>query len=201
MSDDSLRNVLQYIYNRIGPGCRVLDLGCGDGKLIKRLKEKKGCLVYGVEIDARQILKAVENGVNVIQSDVDRGLHAFDDKSFDFVVLSQTIQAMKNTQTILKDMMRVADNAFVSFPNFGYWRNRAQLGFGGHMPNSESMPYDWYDTPNIHWCTLVDFDRLCAKSGIAVRERTVLTNGKVVSFLPNLLGSLALYWIGDKQVA
>ena len=142
------------------------------------------------------MIAAISRGVNVIQADLEEGLVAFGDQSFDVIVLSQTIQAMQNTEKILRCLMRVAKQAIVSFPNFGYWRNRFQIAIGGHMPVSERMPYHWYDTPNIHWCTLKDFDLLCAKNKIRVLERAVMTGNKQIKHLPNLLGSLAFYRVG-----
>lgn len=191
-----LRDDLRLIYDWIAPGSKVLDLGCGDGQLLAALVEEKGCTGYGVELDTDSVIAAMNKGVNVLQADLEQGLKSgFLDNSFDVVVLSQTIQAMKNTETILQEMKRVARQAIVTFPNFGYWRNRVQIA-QGRMPVSESMPYEWYNTPNIHWCTLADFDALCQKNDLAVLERTVMTAGKRISFLPNLLGSLAFYRVG-----
>ncbi|MDO5686471.1 MAG: methionine biosynthesis protein MetW [Neisseria sp.] len=196
MTDRVLREDLQLIYRWIKPESKVLDLGCGDGALLASLVADKQCRGYGVEIDTSGVIAAMSRGINVIQADLEHGLQIFGDDSFDVIVLSQTIQAMKNTETILRDMMRIAREAIVTFPNFGYWRNRLQIALGGHMPVSESMPYQWYDTPNIHWCTLQDFDRLCAQNGIAILERTVMSNGRRIDHLPNLLGSLAVYRVG-----
>lgn len=192
----NLRDDLQLIYDWIPEKSRVLDLGCGDGALLAALVENKQCSGYGVEIDTEGVLASMARGINVIQADLEQGLQDFDADSFDILVLSQTIQAMQNTENILRDLTRVAKQAIVSFPNFGYWRNRVQIGLGGHMPVSERMPYQWYNTPNIHWCTLRDFDRLCAKNQIRVIERTVMTGGRRINVLPNLLGSLAFYRVG-----
>lgn len=192
----TLRNDLQLIYDWIPANARVLDLGCGDGALLSALMQHKNCTGYGVEIDVDSVQAAIERGVNVIQADLEQGLNAFSDNSFDVIVLSQTIQAMQNTETILRDLTRIAKEAIVSFPNFGYWRNRLQIALGGHMPVSERMPYQWYNTPNIHWCTLQDFDQLCAQNRIQIRERTVMTGDKRIDFMPNLLGSLAFYRVG-----
>ncbi|KPN71040.1 methionine biosynthesis protein MetW [Neisseria sp. 83E34] len=192
----NLRDDLQLIYDWIPENSRVLDLGCGKGELLSALVQNKHCSGYGVEIDTEGVLASMERGINVIQADLEQGLQDFDSNSFDILVLSQTIQAMQNTENILRDLTRVAKQAIVSFPNFGYWRNRVQLGLTGHMPVSERMPYQWYNTPNIHFCTIVDFELLCVKNGIHILERAVMTKGKRVNTLPNLLGSLAFYRVG-----
>ncbi|EGZ45507.1 MULTISPECIES: methionine biosynthesis protein MetW [Neisseria] len=192
----NLRDDLQLIYDWIPENSRVLDLGCGKGELLSALVRNKHCSGYGVEIDTEGVLASMERGINVIQADLEQGLQDFDSNSFDILVLSQTIQAMQNTENILRDLTRVAKQAIVSFPNFGYWRNRVQLGLTGHMPVSERMPYQWYNTPNIHFCTIVDFELLCVKNGIHILERAVMTKGKRVNTLPNLLGSLAFYRVG-----
>ena len=160
------------------------------------LVTEKQCSGYGVEIDTQGVLAAMARGVNVIQADLEQGLLDFDDNSFDILILSQTIQSMQNTETILRDLTRVAKQAIVSFPNFGYWKNRIQIGLMGHMPVSERMPYQWYNTPNIHLCTLQDFELLCARNHIRILERAVMTGQKRVNTLPNLLGSLAFYRVG-----
>lgn len=196
MTRPPLRHDLQLIYDWIAPDAHVLDLGCGDGELMSALMRQKNCTGYGVEIATEGVQAAIERGVNVIQADLEKGLNAFGDQSFDVIVLSQTIQAMQNTETILRDLTRIAKEAVVSFPNFGYWRNRLQITLGGHMPVSERMPYQWYNTPNIHWCTLTDFERLCAQNGIRVLERAVMTGSRRVGLMPNLLGSLAFYRVG-----
>ncbi|MBI4203613.1 MAG: methionine biosynthesis protein MetW [Betaproteobacteria bacterium] len=180
----------------VRPGSRVLDLGCGDGTLLKYLKSKRNVSGYGVEIDDENILACVKNGVNVIQSDLERGLSEFEDRSFDYVILSQTLQAMKNSERIIKDMLRVGREGIVTFPNFGYWKNRLHIA-AGYMPVSDNLPYQWFDTPNVHLCTIADFERFCRERRIRVVERKVLTNGKAVGLLPNLLGALAIYHFGN----
>ena len=193
---NTLRDDLRLIYDWIPQGSRVLDLGCGRGELLSALVRDKQCSGCGVEIDTEGVLASIAAGISVIQADLEQGLQDFDSDSFDIIVLSQTIQSMQNTETILRDLTRVAREAVVSFPNFGYWRNRLQIALGGRMPVSERMPYQWYNTPNIHWCTLHDFDALCAKNNIRVLERAVMTAGKRIETLPNLMGSLAFYRVG-----
>lgn len=180
----------------VRPGSRVLDLGCGDGTLLKYLNSRRGVSGYGVEISDEKVLACVKNGVNVIQGDLERGLAEFEDRSFDYVILSQTIQAVKNSERIIKDMLRVGREGIVTFPNFGYWKNRLHV-VTGHMPVSENLPYQWFDTPNVHLCTIADFERFCEERRIRIVERKVLTNGAAVTFLPNLRGALAIYHFGN----
>ena len=184
----------QVIASWVQPGERVLDLGCGDGALLKLLIEARGARGYGIEIDDTNVLAAVKNGMNVIQSDLEAGLSGFEDASFDHVVLSQTLQAMRHTEAIVYEMLRVGREAVVSFPNFGYWKHRMDI-LQGHMPVSEGLPYQWYDTPNIHLCTIDDFDAFCAKRNIAVKERRVFDEGRLITEEQNFLGSLAVYRI------
>ena len=188
----SLRADLQLIADWVKDGSRVLDLGCGDATLLAWLFQNKRVNGYGVEIDPQNVVSAISAGVNVIQGDLEQGLSEFDDNAFDYVILSQTIQAMHHTENILNEMLRVGRKAIVTFPNFGYWRNRWQI-MHGRMPVSDDMPYQWYNTPNIHWCMLGDFEQLCRQNQVVVEERTVMTDGSRVNFMPNLLGSLAFY--------
>ncbi len=176
----------------VKPGARVLDLGCGDGSLLRFLTEERGISGYGVEIDDRNVLACVKNGANVIQRDLEAGLSVFESESFDFVILSQTLQAMKNTETIVREMLRVGSEGIATFPNFGYWRHRLQI-MQGRMPVSPDLPYQWFDTPNVHLCTIDDFEVFCHQHGVRILERVVLDRGKAVTMLPNLLGSLAVF--------
>ena len=173
-------------------GARVLDLGCGDGSLLRYLWQVRQAPGYGVEIDDNRVLACVANDVNVLQVDLESGLSLFADGSFDTVVLSLTLQAMRHQEAILREMLRVGREVIVSFPNFGHWSARVQVMLG-RMPVSETLPYEWYDTPNLHHCTITDFEDLCRKLGVRIRERLVLHQGKAVTLMPNLLGSLAVY--------
>jgi len=176
----------------VGEGARVLDLGCGDGALLSHLIAERGCEGHGIEIDDAGVLASVRNGVNVLQNDLERGLAGFDDAAFDVVILSQTLQAMRRIEAIVADMLRVGREAIVTFPNFGHWSHRLQI-LRGRMPVSQSLPYQWYDTPNIHLCTVADFDAFLSGRGYAVVDREVLSGGRPVTFAPNLTGELAIY--------
>jgi methionine biosynthesis protein MetW len=177
----------------VQPNERVLDLGCGDGSLLKLLIELRGVRGWGIEIDNAGVLKAIGNGINVIQSDLEAGLSGFENGEFDHVVLSRTLQTVRHTQRIIEEMLRVGREAVVSFPNFAYWKNRMAV-MAGRMPVSEDLPYQWFDTPNIRFFTIADFDALCAAMRIVVRERMVLDDkGNTVRDESNFLGSLAVY--------
>jgi methionine biosynthesis protein MetW len=186
------RSDFKVIARWIPQSARVLDLGCGDGSLLQFLTQTRGVHGYGVEISPENIVACVRNGVNVIQNDLETGLAEIETDSFDFVILSQTLQAMRHTEAIVDEMLRVGGQAIVTFPNFGYWRNRLAV-VRGNMPVSENLPYEWYDTPNVHLCTIDDFERFCAKRNVHICERVVLNDGSEVGMLPNLLGQLAVY--------
>jgi methionine biosynthesis protein MetW len=186
----------RYDYELIGSWIpersRVLDLGCGDGVLLAGLTATHGVTGYGIEIDAANVLASVKQGVNVVQADIEAGLANFEDNAFDFVILSQTLQAMRNAESVLNEMLRVGREGIVTFPNFGYWRHRLDI-LRGHMPVSKSLPYSWYDTPNIHLCTVKDFEDLCVKVGAEILDERVLHGGRTVNMLPNLFGSLGVF--------
>ena len=188
----STRADFSTIAGWIQPSARVLDLGCGDGGLLAYLRDSRGVVGYGIEIDDGGVLASIGNGVNVIQSDLESGLAGFDDQSFDSVILSQTLQAMRHTEQIVMEMLRVGREAIVTFPNFGYWSHRLQV-LRGRMPVSGNLPYQWYDTPNIHLCTVADFDAFCNERAFHVLERVVLREARRVNVFPNLFGVLAIY--------
>ncbi|PTD97533.1 methionine biosynthesis protein MetW [Pseudothauera lacus] len=191
----SYRYDYEVIAQWIEPGEKVLDLGCGDGSLLRHLIEVRQVLGYGVENDPEKLLACMENGVDVIQIDMDKGLAGFEDGFFDHVIMSLSLQAMHNTQGILAEMLRVGREAVVSFPNFGYWRHRQSI-LNGHMPVSESLPHQWFDTPNVRFFTIADFEALCERDGIAIRERLAFDDGKLVLEEPNFLASMAVYRLG-----
>ncbi len=182
----------------IAPNAKVLDLGCGDGALLTKLRKTHNVRAYGVEKDDANWLKAMNNDIDVIQMDLESGLSGFEAQSFDVVILSQTLQAVINTEAIVKEMLRVGREVIVTFPNFGYWRYRFQLALAGHMPVSDNLPYQWYDTPNVHLCTIHDFDEFCCKSDIVIQERLVLNDKEAVHFMPNMMGALAMYRLRSK---
>ena len=186
------RSDFDAIARWIRPRSNVLDLGCGDGLLLAYLQETRGVRGYGVEIEDEKVIACVANGVNVIQGDLERGLSGFDSRSFDYVILSLTLQAVRHTERILNEMLRVGAEAIVTFPNFGYWRHRLQVVLG-RMPRSKELPYEWYDTPNVHLCTIDDFERFCASRHIRILERLVLHQDERIEVLPNLRGSLAVF--------
>ncbi len=187
-----LRQDLARIAQWIAPNSRVLDLGCGDGTLLAHLKQTLGVKGIGVEISDERVLACVQRGVHVIQQNLEDGLAMFDDQQFDTVVLSQTLQSMHNTEHILREMVRVSRHAVVSFPNFGYWPHGWSI-LRGRMPVTGQMPYDWYDTPNIHLCTLHDFERLAGKLGLGIIERATFNDEHEVHWLAQWRSTLAVY--------
>jgi len=182
----------QLISSWIPEKSRVLDLGCGDGVLLAGLEATHGTFGYGIEIDDSSVLASVKNGINVIQGDIETGLAWFEDNSFDFVILSQTLQTIRDAESVIREMLRVGREGIVSFPNFGYWKHRFDI-IRGHMPVSKSLPHAWWNTPNIHLCTVKDFEDLCVKVGAEILDERVLHEGHTRSFLPNLLGSLGVF--------
>lgn len=197
-----MRPDLEIIQQWIEPGSRVLDLGCGDGSLLHYLNETKNVNSVGLEIDEDNIQRCITNGVNVIEQNIDEGLANFESNSFDTVLLAQTLQALSNPHLLVEEMLRIGKKGIVTFPNFGNWKSRLYLASRGRMPVSKFMPHQWYDTPNIHFCTVKDFDALCAEMNIRVLARTVVDSQHQGSWAvrawPNLLGEIAIYHVARK---
>ncbi|SNS17091.1 methionine biosynthesis protein MetW [Noviherbaspirillum humi] len=187
-----LRPDLAFIAHWVAPQSQVLDLGCGNGVMMDYLQTEKRCFGYGIEISDEQIPACIQRGVSVIQRDLEAGLSIFADDSFDTVLCLSALQMMKNVEGTLRDIARVGREAIVSFPNFAYWPHRFAL-MRGRMPVSKTLPYEWYDTPNLRCATIRDFEELASEVGLEVLERVALQDGKPVSFLPNWRGSLAVF--------
>jgi methionine biosynthesis protein MetW len=192
-----MRPDLEIIQQWIEPESKVLDLGCGDGTLLNYLKTSKQVREIGLEIDEQNIQRCIENGVNVIDQNLDQGLSNFQSGSFDTVLLAQTLQALSNPDLLVDEMLRIGERGIVTFPNFGNWKSRLYLATKGRMPVSKFMPHQWYDTPNIHFCTVRDFDALCRAKNIRVLTRTVVDSQHqgswAVKSWPNFLGEIAIY--------
>jgi methionine biosynthesis protein MetW len=192
-----LRADLAFIAHWVPKKAQVLDLGCGDGVMLEYLQTDKACTGYGIEIDDQKIPACVARNVSVIQRDLEAGLSIFADNSFDTVLCLSALQMMKNVEGILRDIARVGNQAIVSFPNFAYWPHRVSL-LRGRMPVSKSLPYEWYDTPNVRCATINDFKELANQVGLEVLECVALHEGKPVAFLPNWRGSLAVFRLRKK---
>lgn len=192
----ALRTDQSLIAEWIAPQARVLDLGCGDGRLLAELQQRQQVSGYGIEIDAQNIVECVKNRVNVIQSNLDDGLAEFEDNSFDYVIMTQTLQAVRYPHLVLREMVRIGREGIVTFPNMGHWKCRSQLALG-RMPITAHLPNTWYNTPNIHICTIKDFEDFCRHDGIKILQRTTVDTNhrttKAMQLFPNLFGEAALY--------
>jgi methionine biosynthesis protein MetW len=194
-----MRLDLFHIERWIAAGSRVLDLGCGDGVFLEFLRDQRKVRGTGLEIDQDYITAAISRGLNVIEHDMDEGLANFPDQSFDTVVLALALQAVNYPDRVLEEMLRIGREGIVSFPNFGHWKCRLMLGLRGYMPVSSFMPHTWYNTPNIHFCTVRDFEDLCREKGIRILARDMVSNTKRPPMLadkwPNLFATTAIYRI------
>ncbi|HEC75354.1 MAG TPA: methionine biosynthesis protein MetW [Methylophaga aminisulfidivorans] len=198
----NLRLDQQIISDWIPDGSKVLDLGCGNGSLLNHLQQRN-ITGYGLEIDNSKFAECIKAGVNVIQADLDEGLAQFADQSFDFVILSQTLQAIQRPDFLLEEIVRVGKNGIIAFPNFGHWQCRLQLSLGGKMPVSKTLPNAWFETPNIHLCTIKDFENLCDSHHLNILNHSIVNDENKHSlgtrFLPNLFGHIAIYLV-QKQI-
>jgi methionine biosynthesis protein MetW len=194
-----MRSDLRILEQWIKPHSRVLDLGCGDGELLATLARDKQVEGLGLEIDADNITRCLARGLCVVEQDIDNGLTNFTDNSFDTVVLTQTLQAVMRPDLVLDEMLRVGKECIITFPNFGHWRCRLYIAAKGRMPVSKFMPYQWYDTPNTHFCTVRDFEVLCAEKNIRILQRAVVNFNSESTFIarhwPNLFAVTAIYHV------
>ncbi len=191
-----MRTDLNVVKSWIQPNSYILDLGCGDGALLADLATTKNCSGYGLEIDHEKITACLHKKINVIEQDLDIGLKNFESQSVDVVVMSQTLQAVMYPELLLDEMLRVGRECIVSFPNFGHWRCRLHLALQGRMPVSKLLHYTWYNTPNIHLCTIKDFQKLCFQKNIRILNRTVVSNNPIDQLLQkpaNFFGETAIY--------
>jgi len=186
------QDMLHAIARLVPPGSRVLDLGCGDGTLLAHLQQHHGCTGYGVELDDANVHACIQRGVNVLQLNLDQGLRLFGDQSFDVVFQIDTLQHLRNAETMLRETARVGRIGIVAFPNFAHWPNRLSI-LQGRMPVTKRLPYQWYDTPNIRVGTYKDFEVLAVKNGLHVLDAFGLQNGRRVDLWPNLMASTAVF--------
>jgi len=188
--------------DQIGQGRRVLDLGCGDGRLLCRLRDEARCSVQGIELDHRRVVESISKGIPVIQLDLDEGLDEVPDNSFDFAVLSQTLQQVRHPQNLLQQMLRVARKAVVLVPNYGHWRIRLQILVHGRAPVTGSLPYDWYNTPNLHFMSMLDFRDLCRQMKIRVDQEVPIIHGQSArgAWGANVRADSALYVLERESV-
>ncbi len=185
----------RLIMDQIGKGSRVLDLGCGDGRLLCRLRDEGDCSVQGIELDHAGVIESISKGMPVIQADLDEGLDEVPENSFDYAVLSQTLQQVRHPKELLQRMLRVARQAVVLVPNYGHWRVRVQILLQGRTPITGSLPYDWYNTPNLHFLSMLDFRDLCRNMQIRIVKETPIIHGRAVTgaWSANLRADSALY--------
>ena len=179
----------------INSGASVLDLGCGDGELLSLLIRNKQVHAQGVELSEQAIANCVATGLSVFQQDIDTGLTEYAEKSFDYVILNQTLQQVKKPDFVIKEALRVGKKVIIGFPNFCYISDRFQIFFRGKVPVSASLPYEWYDTPNLHFLSIADFEEYCKKNLITVEGSVFISKNRKVKFLPNLFGEVGLFLV------
>ena len=200
----SLRADLATIAKWIKPDSSILDLGCGDGTLIKYLRNHQSVRAFGLEIDEKNIEACVKEGINVIQANLNNGLKTyFSENSFDYVIMTQTLQATQKPNLLIDEMLRVGNEGIVTFPNMAHWKARLQLGLGGYMPVTKYLPHEWFNTPNIHLCTVRDFKRLCKKQDIKILQTSYVDfqhskSTILMKLFPNLFGEIAIFRICKK---
>ena len=198
-----MRTDLELIYRWVPEKAHVLDLACGDGTLLAALARNKKVTGYGLEIDPQGITACLHKGVNVIEQNLDGGLSNFQDDSYDLVIMTQALQTLRRPDLMLDEMLRVARECIITFPNFAYWRHRVHLGIRGYMPVSKSLPHAWYDTPNIHLSTFNDFEHLCREKGLVITDRAVGICEReghwATRIWPNLFGEIAIFRVGRRH--
>ena len=203
----NIRYDLEIIADLVKEKSKVLDIGCGNGELLEFLKKTKSVDARGLEISQKQVSNALSKGLSVIQGDAEKDLTYYPDRNFDYAILSQTIQATHNPKEILEEMLRIAEYAVISLPNFAHIKNRLYLLFKGTMPVSKTIPFEWYETPNIHFCSIVDFEKLCKKLNFTIKRKAFLTNKhRLISFLgnkimANLFAEYGIFLITKKELA
>jgi methionine biosynthesis protein MetW len=198
MGKTDVRLDQEAIVDLIEPNAAVLDLGCGEGELLAALVKKKHVRAQGIEIDDEAILHCVTLGLNVFHDDIDRGLSEYSDQSFDYVILNQTFQQVRKPGDVLKESLRVGRKVIVGFPNFASLSTRYHLGLRGRTPVTPSLPYQWYDTPNLHFLSTIDFLDYCRKTGINVERSCYFTKNRKIRILPNLRADIGVYLISWK---
>jgi methionine biosynthesis protein MetW len=198
-----MRADLEIVADLITPGSSVLDLGCGNGELLAFLQRERGVNGYGLDSDAEMITSCIRRGVNVVEQNLDLGLGNFVADSFDFVVMTETLQAIRHPDRLIDEMLRIGRECIVTFPNFAHWRCRMYLAMHGKMPVVQHLPHRWYDTPNIHLCTFADFEQLCRDKGLLILRRFVVDNRyrnrPMINAFPNLFGTIAFYHLGRRR--
>ena len=187
------------VFDLIKPGSSVLDLGCGDGELLATLMREKKCKVQGIEIDEQAVYKCVAKGVNVLHGDIDSDLPDYADKSFDYVVLNQSFQQVKQPDVVLRESLRVGREVIVSFPNFVHYSARVQLFFRGRTPVTPSLPYEWHNTPNVHFLSILDFLVYCRQRHIKIRASAFVGKTRRVRLLPNLFALVGIFLLSNGE--